>query len=66
MLISPSLSPFKEWIVISPLIFYLLLFMVKEFYYDYLRTKNDHYWNNKMVARGFNEDAETLRKKKLE
>jgi len=24
--------------------------MLKEFYYDYLRTKNDHYWNNKIVA----------------
>ncbi|KAL4448656.1 hypothetical protein ABPG74_012745 [Tetrahymena malaccensis] len=66
MLIRNSLSPFKSWILISPLIFYLIVFILKEGYYEYLRYKSDKCWNDRKCNRGFLEDVQILKKKKSE
>ncbi|EAS02708.2 adenylate/guanylate cyclase domain protein (macronuclear) [Tetrahymena thermophila SB210] len=66
MLIRNSLSPFKSWILISPLIFYLIVFILKEGYYEYLRYQSDKCWNDRKCIRGFLEDVQVLKKKKNE
>ena len=46
MVINHSLSPFKPWLVIIPLIFNMLFYMLKEYVVERMRIKSDAHINN--------------------